>query len=301
MGSLARPGVKHDLVIDYAAPLPPAGLHFDKQRSFGKITLAHGTLAPNDGMRLGSSQMMVALQDGAPFRMEWRLPDSDRSQAKPILPGQIHLGDGQPLWCRFDGESSFFAFAMDESFVTDIWASAFGDARAGELRMAVGVEDEKIKRLCALAQHELDHGNVGERIFIEGLAVALAIYLRRSYGSSPLHPHAHKGGLAPAQLRRVLEYITAHLDDELGLSDLAAITGLSLHHFGRAFKTTMGSPPHRYVIEQRIARACELLHGNEKTISEIAYATGFSSHSHLTANFHRLKGVTPSQYRHSAA
>jgi AraC-like DNA-binding protein len=57
--------------------------------------------------------------------------------------------------------------------------------------------------------------------------------------------------------------------------------------------------PHRYVIERRINRARDLLLRKEKTISEIAVAVGFSSQSHLTANFGRTMGVTPRKFRQS--
>jgi len=299
MGSLRQKRVTHDLVIDHASSAPPAEPTFDKRLTLGEITLAHGILAPNDGFHLGSSQVMVALQDGAPFPMEWRLPESDRLHAGSISKGQIHLGDGRPLWCRCEAQSSFFAFAMDISFFRESEASAFDGESESTIRMTVGVEDREIERLCTLARRVLDGGDIGRRLYIEGLAAALAVHLRIGYGAPSRPPRPYRGGLTLSQQRRVLDYIATHLDDDLGLSDLAAITGLSLHHFGRAFKTTMGSSPHRYLMEQRVARACELLRRNEKTISEIACATGFSSHSHLTANFHRLTGVTPSQYRHS--
>jgi AraC family transcriptional regulator len=110
-------------------------------------------------------------------------------------------------------------------------------------------------------------------------------------------PTVRKGGLAPWQLRRVAEYIHEHPDGDLGLIELAAIVGLSSHHFGEAFKISTGISPHRYVIEQRVQRAAKLLNESAGSIAEIAYAVGFSSQSHLTTNFHRIIGVTPVQFR----
>jgi AraC-like DNA-binding protein len=71
----------------------------------------------------------------------------------------------------------------------------------------------------------------------------LTVHLLRSYGSSERPPIPHRGGLAPRQLRRVLDYIDAHLTDELGLVELAAIAELSPHHFGEAFKISVGKSP----------------------------------------------------------
>jgi AraC family transcriptional regulator len=100
-------------------------------------------------------------------------------------------------------------------------------------------------------------------------------------------------------MRRVLDYIDAQLTDELGLVELAAIAGLSPHHFVEAFKVSVGKPPHRFVMERRVQRALELLRDDDRTIAEIAHAAGFSSQSHLTANFRRVTGLTPGRFRRS--
>jgi AraC family transcriptional regulator len=100
-------------------------------------------------------------------------------------------------------------------------------------------------------------------------------------------------------LKRIIEHINEHLQDELSLVELSRIAKLSPHHFATAFKVSTGISPHRYVIERRINRARDLLLRKEKTISEIAVAVGFSSQSHLTVNFRRKMGVTPRKFRQS--
>ena len=86
---------------------------------------------------------------------------------------------------------------------------------------------------------------------------------------------------------------------QLGLVELAAIAGLSSHHFAEAFKISVGKPPHRFVLERRVQRALDLLRDDDRTIAEIAHAAGFSSQSHLTANFRRVTGLTPGRFRRS--
>ncbi len=100
-------------------------------------------------------------------------------------------------------------------------------------------------------------------------------------------------------MRRVLDYIDAHLTGELGLVELAAIAGLSPHHFVEAFKISIGTPPHRFVIERRVQRALELLRDDDRAVAEIALAVGFSSQSHLTASLRRVTGLTPGRFRRS--
>jgi AraC family transcriptional regulator len=100
-------------------------------------------------------------------------------------------------------------------------------------------------------------------------------------------------------MRRVLDYIDAHLTDELGLVELAAIAELSPHHFGEAFKISVGKSPHRFLTERRVRRALELLRDKDRSIVEIARAAGFSSQSRLTENFRRVMRLTPARFRRS--
>jgi AraC family transcriptional regulator len=100
-------------------------------------------------------------------------------------------------------------------------------------------------------------------------------------------------------MRRVLDYIDAHLADDLGLIELAAIAGLSPHHFGEAFKTSVGKSPHRFVTERRVGHAMDLLRNEDRSIAEIAHTAGFSNQSRLTENFRRVTGLTPGLFRRS--
>ena len=266
----------------------------------GAVTLAHCTSGPIEGRHLESPQITVAVHDGATFDMDWRGGESDRLRSSSVSQGRVHVGDGRlPFWVRCNASPSFFTFAIEASFVTEIWRKAFDGIGDCFIGTSISAEDPVISRLAALGRHELCHGGAGGRIYVEGLASTLAVHLLRSYGSSRPSPIAHRGGLAPRQIRRVLEYIQAHLTDELGLVELAAIVELSPHYFGEAFRISTERSPHRYVMERRVERARDLLRDEDRPISEIAYAAGFSSQSHFTANFRRVTGVTPGRFRRS--
>jgi AraC family transcriptional regulator len=100
-------------------------------------------------------------------------------------------------------------------------------------------------------------------------------------------------------LRRVIDFISEHLADDLALSDIAKIAHFSDCHFLRAFKVEMGATPHQYVIDQRIQRAKSLLKRTCSDIAQIAHDCGFSSHQHLATTFSNLVGQTPSAFRRS--
>ena len=105
------------------------------------------------------------------------------------------------------------------------------------------------------------------------------------------------GGLAPSALRRVQEYVDAHLSDNLNLQSLADTAGLSLHHFARAFKRSTAVTPHTYLLKRRIDRARELLTHSDRSLAEIALVTGFADQSHFARRFLEIVGVRPGQFR----
>jgi AraC family transcriptional regulator len=298
MGAVKPPrGQDESRIVRSQSPIRP--LVVEDRLGLGGIALVRGSCQPTEGLRVCSSQVTVAIHEGEPFRMDWRAA-SDRLWSNEIVRDHAHVVDARlPLWVRSHASTSFFAIAMDAAFVNQIWETEFGQAADFELKTAIGVQDLVINRIGLLGRKELSEGGIGGRLYAESLGTALAVHLLRQYGTSPRARVIHKGGLASRPLQRVIDYINEHLQDELSLAELARTAKLSPHHFATAFKASTGISPHQYVIKRRLDRARDLLRRNEHSISEIAYAVGFSSQSHLTANFRRTTGLTPRKFRQS--
>jgi len=103
--------------------------------------------------------------------------------------------------------------------------------------------------------------------------------------------------LNSAALRKVLAQIEDRMGESINLSDLADVLDLSDWQFIRAFKAAVGQTPHQYLLARRVTRARELLATNKLALSEIAYACGFASQSHMTDVFRQKLGITPGRYR----
>jgi AraC family transcriptional regulator len=106
-----------------------------------------------------------------------------------------------------------------------------------------------------------------------------------------------RGGLSAGALRRVCEFVESHLEDDINLEALAAEARLSVYHFARGFKLSTGVSPHRYVLEQRVKRARQLLVQTDLPLSAIASAVGFFDQGHFSRQFRSLVGTTPSGFR----
>jgi AraC family transcriptional regulator len=105
------------------------------------------------------------------------------------------------------------------------------------------------------------------------------------------------GGLARWQTVLVKRHIDANLSERLSTADLAGLVCLSEKHFARAFKKSLGFPPHAYVVGRRIVLAKDLILGTQTPLSQIAFACGLVDQAHLCRLFRRFVGESPSIWR----
>lgn len=107
-----------------------------------------------------------------------------------------------------------------------------------------------------------------------------------------------RGGIAPRKLRMLMDYMYERLDQDISLSELAALADLSPYHCCRAFRQSTGLPPHAWLTARRIERAQELLAASPSlSLMEVAVTVGFQTQSAFGAAFKRRVGVTPGQWR----
>jgi len=93
------------------------------------------------------------------------------------------------------------------------------------------------------------------------------------------------------------DFIHSRIDRPIHLKDLGKLTGLNTDQLLDRFRADFGTTPAQYLIEVRLRRARQLLLKSPFGIADIAHACGFSSHSHLTAQFRQRYGWTPSQFK----
>jgi AraC family transcriptional regulator len=165
-----------------------------------------------------------------------------------------------------------------------------------ELIPQSAIEDPALATLLRLIEAEVAAGCPTGRLYGESLSLALAAHLAGRYATAPVKPQP-TGGLSRHQLRRVLDYVRAHLGGDLSLPELSGVIGLSAYHFFRAFRASVGVSPHQHVIGQRIGEARRLLAARRLSIAEVALALGFADQSHFAEAFRKATGTTPGRYR----
>jgi len=234
------------------------------------------------------------------------LHDSVRSDGETMIDGTscstlsdlrdkltfVPAGSSVGGWNRFEGRaSSVFAVHL---------TSTRSDHDANDISKippALYFENNNLRATLQKLQSVLDGSGISDHAYVETLGLLLLWELR--HAADPRHSHLNpvRGGLTARQIRRLTEFIDAQIPNEITISDLATLTGLSHYHFIRAFKNTVGLTPYQYVLSERIRRARGLLSKPALSLGDVALAVGFSDASHLNRVFRKFVGFTPTAFR----
>jgi AraC family transcriptional regulator len=168
-------------------------------------------------------------------------------------------------------------------------AAAEGTRPEVQVIERLGGEDPALLALARTLAFESVHNypcgalswNEAASSFVDGLVT----------GDTAAMPARSRGTLGKDQLRRLRDYVVAHLDEPIGVEALADIAARSPFHFTRVFTRSVGMTPHRYVVHLRLQRAIELVREGRSGMAEIAARTGFADQSHLSRWVRRVHGV----------
>jgi len=238
------------------------------------------------------------LQTSGPVEMDWH------SHGRT---GRLNTGAGNLIFLTPGTRDSLLWHGTSQRIVASIDPSIILKA-AEQLELAQlpdfdnrwSFQDEQLRLLLTEMEREATSGSATGPLYSDLLGLTFSVALIRKYGRTPAAPLVHKGGIAKPSLNRVLEFIATNLSSQLRLEDMAAVAGLSIFHFARAFRESMGVTPHQYVLQRRIDHAKTLLRTHGWNIDAIASATGFADTSHLSKAFRRQVGTSPKTWQRQA-
>ena len=255
-----------------------------------------GTPRPVEAPEYFSPKHLLRLNTGVPSPNDWRI--DGRGQRTHDQPGAVSiLPAGTHVSVVAASRTSCMVLEIDPLHLQRSGnPSGSGDV---ELPVKLTTPDRNIELLMTAMQADLEAGSPAGPLYGESLGNAISTYLIRRYGTSLSRVEEYKGGLPKSRLNRVREYIGQHLDDNVSLTALAEVAGVSLYHFAKAFKQSTGATPHQYVLDRKIDHAKELLRDPNRSVLEASSRTGFADQSHFTKIFRRLVGVTPTEFRNA--
>jgi AraC family transcriptional regulator len=225
--------------------------------------------------------------------------DGEQETPGALEAGVMHINDMRRAW-RADIRSPFDVvnFCVPQSAFDEI-TSEEGNAPISELHCPISLAraDIVLKNFAQALLAALAKPDEANRLFTDHATRAVTAHLAKTYGAIQFRPKYGRGGLAPWQERRAKEMLRANLSGDLGLPELASACRLSSGHFSRAFKQTVGCPPHQWLQHQRVERAKELILNTNEPLCAIALDTGFSDQSHFTRVFSQYVKASPATWR----
>ncbi len=160
-------------------------------------------------------------------------------------------------------------------------------------------EDEELWHAAMKLRNLIEKPELGDELYFQALGIVIAYRLLHLEKGDARNESLTRGGLAAWQQRIALGYIEEHMSERIELATLARLVRQSPFHFCRAFKHSLGMPPHRYQANRRIEQAKILLAMPEMSVTEIGLTVGFGCSSSFATAFRKATGFTPTEYQRS--
>lgn len=159
--------------------------------------------------------------------------------------------------------------------------------------------DTTLRHLGISVLSAIQTGRPAPKIFLNYIGQTILAHAVYVYGGAPATQILTRGRLAPWQMQRAKEFLSANLHGDVTLTSVATQCNLSVSHFSHAFRRSFGRPPHRWLIERRVEAVRDLLLNSRLTLAEIANKCGFADQPALNRSFKRVSGMSPGEWRRS--
>jgi AraC family transcriptional regulator len=220
------------------------------------------------------------------------------NESVPTEVGAIAMHPFEGAHWRFDRPVSFVKLYLPFGLVGDVCEALFDrELTPAGLRMPIAIRDEGFCGAAHRIQSNLLVSTPTNLILDSWSLILSELVVRGFYRYANRHSHPSLGKIPARSVARVVDYIESSLDQDLRLGQLANVAAMSVYHFARRFRETVGVSPHAYVLSRRLDRARGMLRNREVALAQVAAACGFSSQAHLTTSFLNAFGATPGKYR----
>lgn len=234
---------------------------------------------------------IVVLHSAHPATLEWRI---NGKQKEAFFSGGEAIINPAGLFVapRWKAPVELLLMAINPGLVNQI-AREIGSDGQVELEPRFHFRDELLEQLAKSLIAEFEQTLPADGVYADSLAHTLIVHLIKKYSGTRIRPQTARHGLPQRTLARVVEFIDAHLGEDLSLRTIAQVAEMSPSYFLTMFKRSTGLAPHQYLMAKRIDRARALLTETKLPIVDVASQVGFADQSHLTRLMRLHTGLTP--------
>ncbi len=235
----------------------------------------------------------VRLDDG-PLKMGWIL-DGRRADTELPWDHVSVIPAGATLKSWWNRPVDFACVYFTPAALTSAAGAEAVSAAKLEIQPAVGVQSPTICKLMRALHTDAASGHPYGKMLGDSIFIAMAGLL--VHDGRIVQDRAYREGVGDRRLRRTLDYIHAHLQEDIDVSSIALAAETSPFHLSRAFRRAMGCSIWQYVSRRRVEIATGLMRDAALTMGEVASMAGFESYSTFATSFKAARGIPPATFR----
>ena len=194
----------------------------------------------------------------------------------------------------FHSVNFYLPRATFDAIAEDVDAPPIGDLN---YKPGTGVADGTIANLGRSLLVAFGLPDQADRLFADHVTLAIGVHVAQTYGGLRPVSRPVRGGLALWQVRRAKELLSANLDGASTLEEIAQECRLSVSHFSRGFRQTVGVAPHKWLQSFRSIQPKIYCANRRRLCPTSALACGLADQSHFTRVFTRMTGISPGAWR----
>ena len=211
------------------------------------------------------------------------------------------------LYCQTEGMLEGILICMDVSHILENFDELYGEAanirnicgwldRATECRQVKILGKNIWTDTVFSVLNTLESSERRQYCILKAIELVYLIQ-KESYVLQTNSGNYQNQGYAQQTAEEMRRYLKQHLDQKLTIKQMSQRYCLSHTAFKEYFRRMNGCPFHKWLLQQRMAKAVELLRHSSMSILEIAQSVGYEGVSQFNVVFKRIYGVTPSRYR----
>lgn len=271
---LAQPGIQPTLSIA------------DRQ---GLGLLAHAQFTAAEGDYLASPYLMLTLCTAQTGRMR-RTGDGPALDGV-LRPGTVAIALPNTHASGFWPTAQMLGIAINLPQLQSLTEIDYGPLVAAASRLH---KDSLLTSLMTALWRDAELHGLSSAFFEQGMLVLL----RRLAQQGRMRPEPLRSApLKGPRLQQVLDLMESRLEDDIRVTELAALIGQDVRSFSRAFAAATGLAPYAYFTLRRMEQAKSLLLDAQLSITEIALRSGYANPSKFAAAFRRVCGLSPTAWR----
>ena len=190
-----------------------------------------------------------------------------------------------------DKELDIFNIMFHETMLSDEFLYMLSSNKNNLIFKFDGEEFEKINALCGVLEKEYNANSDFKENYIKSIMECLMIHIFREVSLKEKKP-----GKRTTQIQKAIQYINIHFKDNPSLGETASVVNSNPNYFSQKFKEETGKSYTEYLTERKLSYAKKLLKSGRFSVTEICFASGFSSISNFLRVFKEQTRMSPTQY-----